>query len=168
MVNPSLPLALLLVGLALLLFALWLRRRARLPSGRVLTSDAGAQPGTLLASERHGLHGRPDYLIRRGRQVIPVELKPGHDRPHNSAVMQLMAYCLLVEERYGRPDYGLLVLRDGARTIPYTDTQRAALLNTLAAMRVAPTVPQRGHDQPGRCRACAFAPLCSEALAHGG
>jgi CRISPR-associated exonuclease Cas4 len=155
----------LIVGLGLLLLALWLRRRTRLPAGRVFAGDAGARPGKLLSSERHGLHGRPDYLIRRGRQVIPVELKPGHDRPHDSAVMQLMAYCLLVEEHYGRPEYGVLVLREGARPVAYTDARRAELLETLAAMRAAPAVPPRGHAQPGRCRACAFAPVCSEALA---
>jgi CRISPR/Cas system-associated exonuclease Cas4 (RecB family) len=164
-VNSAIPLALLLVGVVLLLLARWLRRRSRVPAGRLLASDAGARPGMVLSSERHGLHGRPDYLIRRGRQVIPVELKPSQDRPHDSAVMQLMVYCLLVEERFGRPEYGLLVLRDGARPIAFTDARRAALLDILAAMRAAPAVPPRGHEQPGRCRACAFAPVCSEALA---
>lgn len=162
--NPLLPAALLVAGLALLLLAGWLRRRSRLPAGRILGSDAGAQPGPLLVSTRHRLHGRPDYLLRRGRQVIPVELKPAQARPYPSAVMQLMAYCLLVEERYGRPPYGLLVLRNRVETVPYDDARRAELLATLAAMRGAPAVPHRNHQQPARCRACAFAPLCAEAL----
>ena len=155
---------LLLLGLAFLLLAFWLRRRMRLPSGLILSSDAGAQPGRLLSSERYGLHGRPDYLIRQGRQVIPVELKPGQDRPYPSAIMQLMAYCLLVEEHYGRPDHGLLLLRSGAHRIAYTDARRAELLATLAAMRDAPPVPHRNHQQPARCRACTFAPVCTQAL----
>lgn len=165
MVNPLLPAALLAAGLALLLLAGWFRRRSRLPAGRILASDAGPQPGPLLVSPRHRLHGRPDYLLRRGRQVIPVELKPTQDAPYPSALLQLAAYCLLVEERYGRPSHGLLVLRDRVETVPYDDVRRAELLATLAAMRAAPAVPHRSHGQPARCRACAFAPLCAEALA---
>ena len=165
--NPSVlaAIALLAVGLALLVLGRRLRRRARLPAGRILGTDAGAQPGPLLVSRRHGLNGRPDYLLRRGGEVIPVELKPSHDRLHPSAVMQLMAYCLLVEEQFGRPSHGLLVLRDGVERVPYTDARRAALLATLSAMRAAPAVPPRSHHQPARCRACAFAPLCAQSLA---
>jgi CRISPR-associated exonuclease Cas4 len=159
-----LPLVLLVAGLIVVLLAGWLWRRSRLPVGRILTSDAGARPGRLLVSERHGLHGRPDYLIRRGRQVVPVEVKPTQTRVYPSAVMQVMAYCLLVEEHYGRPRHGLLVLADRTETIPYTDARRAELLGVLAAMRAAPPLPPRNHDQPGRCRACAFAPVCSDAL----
>ncbi len=78
--------------------------------------------------------------------------------------MQLMAYCLPVEEHYGRPPYGLLVLRDRAEPVAYTDARRTELLATLAAMRAAPAIPSRNHDQPARCRACAFAPICTQAL----
>ncbi|MCC6627828.1 MAG: Dna2/Cas4 domain-containing protein [Chloroflexi bacterium] len=155
---------LLVVGLALVLIAGLLWRRSRLPVGRILTSDAGARPGRLLVSEHHRLHGRPDYLIRRGRQVIPVEVKPTQTRVYPSAVMQLMAYCLLVEEHHGRPRHGVLVLADRAETIPYTDARRTELLTLLATMRAAPPLPSRNHDHPGRCRACAFARVCSEAL----
>lgn len=159
-----LPVVLLLLGLLLLLAARWLQQRSRLPPGRLLASDAGTQPGLLLTSSDHGLAGRPDYLIHQGRHVVPVELKPGQARVYPSAVMQLMAYCLLVEEHYGRPPHGLLVLRDRATPVAYSDARRAALLATLAAMRAAPAMPDRNHTQPARCRACAFAPVCSQAL----
>lgn len=159
-----LPSLLLVAGLVLILIAGWLWRRSRLPVGRILTSDAGARPGRLLESERHGLHGRPDYLIRRGRQIIPVEVKPSQTRVYPSAVMQLMAYCLLVEEHHGRPRHGMLVLADRSETIPYTDARRAELLALLDAMRATPSLPPRNHDHPGRCRACAFARVCSETL----
>jgi CRISPR/Cas system-associated exonuclease Cas4 (RecB family) len=157
-------LLLLLVGIGLVLAARWLRRRTQLPAGSLLASDAGAEPGRLLVSSRYQLQGRPDYLIRQGRQVIPVELKPGQARAYPSAIMQLMAYCLLVEEHDGRPGHGLLVTRDGAQSIAYTDARRANLLTVLAAMRAAPLVPARNHQQAARCRACRFAPICSEAL----
>ena len=161
-------LVLLLVGFGLMLAARWLRQRTRLPAGSLLASDAGTEPGRLLVSSRYGLQGRPDYLIRQGRQVIPVELKPGQAQAYPSAIMQLMAYCLLVEEHHGRPSHGLLVPRDGAQPIAYTDARRAELLAMLATMRAAPLVPPRDHQQAARCRACRFAPICSEALAAPG
>jgi CRISPR-associated exonuclease Cas4 len=159
-----LPLLLLALGLLLLLLAFRLRRRSGLPAGAVLASDAGSRPGMLLRSTRYGLHGRPDYLLRRHGQVIPVELKPSHDYAYPPAVMQLMAYCLLVEEHYGRPSHGLLILRDGAHEIVYSDARRAELLAVLDELRAAPAVPPRNHAQPGRCRGCAFAPVCTESL----
>ena len=160
----ALAVGLLLLGVGLALAAGWLWRRTRLPVGLALDSDAGARPGRLLRSGRHGLEGRPDYLIRQGRSVIPVEVKPSHRRVYRSAALQLTAYCLLVEEHYGRPPHGILLLRDHAEIVPYTDEMRAELLATLEVMRAAPLVPPRDHRQPARCRACSLAPLCSEAL----
>jgi CRISPR-associated exonuclease Cas4 len=139
----------------------------RVAAGQRCRRRAGA-PGRLLVSTRYGLQGRADYLLRQGRQVVPVELKPSQARAHPSAIMQLMAYCLLVEEHYGRPRYGLLVTRGGAESVAYTDARRADLRAVLAAMRSAPLVPARNHQQTARCRACRFAPICSEALAATG
>ena len=46
------------------------------------------------------LAGKPDYLVRRWRYVLPVEVKsgPAPAEPYRSHVLQLAAYCLLVEE----------------------------------------------------------------------
>ena len=64
------------------------------------------------------LSGRPDYLVQQGRDLIPVEVKSGRaprDGPYSSHILQLAAYCLLVEEAYDRrPPYGLLLYADAA------------------------------------------------------
>src|SRR6185503_21030995 len=83
-----------------------------LPQGRVVYVDTGAW-GRLekpLFSQRLQLTGKPDYLVRDGEKVVPVEVKSGRapaDGPYESHVFQLAAYCALVTEAYGhRPAYG--------------------------------------------------------------
>ncbi|MDG6970395.1 MAG: hypothetical protein JRN54_04720 [Nitrososphaerota archaeon] len=67
----------------------------------------------------HGLVGRPDELRRSpdGR-IVPVEVKssrgppPGRP-PYFSHILQLYAYCQIVEGEQGvTPPYGLLIYND--------------------------------------------------------
>src|SRR5437763_3044380 len=88
-----------------------------LPEGKLIYSDTGFVTGKLgpattdeygrkverpLVSERFGLIGRPDYLVETGDGIIPVEVKsarmPASGQPYDSHVLQLAAYCLLVED----------------------------------------------------------------------
>ena len=72
-----------------------------------------------LFARRIGLTGKPDYLLDVRGNTIPVEVKPRRraPRPYESDLMQLAAYCLLVEETIGTaPPYGLL--RYAERTAP--------------------------------------------------
>src|SRR3989304_582990 len=112
--------ALLLVVLGLM--ALGLGRRfqveAGFPIGRVGYADTGSwHPGEkTLYSPKDRLGGKPDYLVQRGRQMVPVEVKsstaPG-DGPRRSHVLQLAAYCLLVQENYtARPKSGIIKYAD--------------------------------------------------------
>ena len=67
-----------------------------------------------LRSERLGLVGRPDQLVRVDGHPIPVEHKPRAWRVHDTHVMQIAAECLLISEVYGvRPAYSLPVLANG-------------------------------------------------------
>ncbi len=160
------------VGLALLVGGLgWLlRRRAGLPDGAVVYEDMSdvvrAPP---LSAPRYGLIGRPDYLIRREGFFLPVEVKAAAAprRPHPSHILQLAAYCLLVEEVYGlRPPGGFIRYRDRTFRVDYTPELRAALLRTLAAMRrdLEQGEAHRQHHRPARCRACGFRAICEESL----
>lgn len=159
-------------GLALLLRARAAHRATGLPAGQVIYADTGAwrrleQP---LFSARYGLTGRPDYLVRERGAVIPVEVKPGRNAslPYESDVLQLGAYCLLVEETYGQtPPYGILKYPQHAFAIPYTAALRRQVLATLDNMRAdhqAESVA-RSHDEPARCAACGVRPYCDERLA---
>ena len=77
-----------------------------LPSGTVVYSDTGAwqRVEKPLRSRRYGIVGKPDYLVEmadRGRKkTIPVEVKSRRRPavPYEGHVLQLGAYCLLVEE----------------------------------------------------------------------
>lgn len=168
----------LLIGFFLLVLALaigglgWLlRQRVGLPPGEVLNEDvSGARSSPPLYSPRYRLTGRPDYLIRRGKVIFPVEVKTASAPryPHRSHVMQLMAYCLLVEEAFGlRPPYGWIRYRDRTFQVEYTPELQEELLRVLAAMRrdLERGEAHRQHNAPARCRACGFRTICEESLA---
>lgn len=164
--------ALILLSLAVLAAALWLRKRSGLPWAPIRADDVGGgrRLERPLYSQRYGLTGRPDYLIEGRDGPIPVELKPGRraSRPYDSDLMQLAAYCLLVEETVGRPPpYGLLRYAEHSFRLDYTPAVRADLLATLDEMRalLAEDDAERSHDDPRRCAGCGFVEICEEALA---
>lgn len=171
--RPLLIAGLALLGLGLLL--LWgagqLRRRTGMPVGRVVYSDTRAwrtcaEP---LYAPSLKLSGKPDYLVERWSYVIPVEVKSAHApaEPYRSHVLQLAAYCLLVEETYDRrPPYGLLHYADRTFAVPYTRELEAALEDTLAWMRedLEDGMADRSHSDPGRCRGCNYAIYCDQCL----
>lgn len=175
-----------LIGAALLLallggLLLWLGRRQRvasgLPPGEVVYSDTGQweQPARPLRSRRYGLVGRPDYLVdvRQGRRTftVPVEVKSRQrpPQPYASHILQLAAYCLLVEDNFdSRPPYGLLRYADATLRIPFTDDLRRQVLAAADDIRQARRAPDmaRSHDEPGRCVACGYRSACgTDALA---
>jgi len=163
-----LALTLVLLGVGLLLAAIYLRRRIGLPSGAIIYSDATGT-GQTIRSERYGLVGKPDYLLRQGRYLIPVEVKPGRTaaQPYRSDILQLAAYGLLVEEAYGvAPPYGLIRYQSGSHKVPFTPQLRQELLATIAAMRqdllAANVLPN--HHSPARCAACAYRYACGQEI----
>lgn len=162
----------LLLGLALLLLgAAWrLRRTTGLPWRAVAYNDSGWQVVERpLVAREYGLVGKPDYVLRAQGGLVPVEVKPSRQAPapYASDLMQLAAYCLLVEATTGQaPRYGLLRYATQTFKMPYTATVRRELLDTLrcmAAERGAHDVA-RSHHERARCRGCGFAATCSDVL----
>ena len=146
----------LVVGVRLL----WLRWR-RVPV-EVLSRDE-----LVLTSERLGLRGRPDRLVRlRNGQVIPEEKKSGA-AVQSHWLPQIGTYLLLVEETYGRrPPYGVIILRDQSRhRVPNTAALRRQTLRLAAALRRQ----QRDLHRPAatrvtaaQCRQCGFREGCDQ------
>lgn len=169
---------LLFLALALGALGAWLWVRARavrqetgLPAGRVTYVDTGAwnRCERPLFSRRHRLTGRPDYLVRHRQGVIPVEVKSGAapQHPYAAHILQLAAYCLLVEEQEGRsPPFGILKYSDRAFEIDYTSALRAELLHTLEAIRqdLRAREVDRSHEEPGRCWGCGYRDRCEQRL----
>jgi CRISPR-associated exonuclease Cas4 len=150
------------------------RQAAGLPSGRIIYADTGGwrPPDAPFFSAAYGLTGKPDYLVETRAGLIPIEVKssaaPSH--PYSSHVLQLAAYCLLVEETGGQaPPYGLIKYADDIFEVDYTPALRRELLALLDAMQRlraqnarqgAPNGVPRSHDEPRRCAGCAYRPMC--------
>ena len=164
--------AVILLGLAALALALSARyRKLHGIAGQIVYSDTGASelPAKPLYAPRYGLTGKPDYLVATRQGLVPVEVKPGRTdpEPQESHLLQVLAYCLLIEDSEGKPPpYGLLRYRHETFKVDYNSQTRAYILDVLEEIKEAHRLPEvhRNHEQPGRCRACAYRDLCEEAL----
>jgi CRISPR-associated exonuclease Cas4 len=166
----SIGLALLLVALLIGLWAAAIRKKTGLPWAPVLYHDIfGSQLDAPLFAKKLGLTGKPDYIIERKGARIPVEVKPGRRAPipYESDLMQLAAYCVLIEETTGSaPPYGLLRYAERTFRLDYTPEVRADVLQIIDEMREALELLdcERSHDQRQRCLSCGFYEQCEEAL----
>jgi len=174
--NVALLVALLLLaaGVALLWWGRRTRQATGLPEGAVVYSDTGAEQAVLepLVSRRFGLVGKPDYLVKVGghgqEMIVPLEVK-SRKRPPTPAeghMLQLGAYCLIVEDVYGqRPTHGYLRYADATLQIPFTDALRTQVQQAAHAIRGARTAPDvpRDHQEAGRCVACGYRTSCGSA-----
>lgn len=168
---PRLAVLVIAVGLICLVVAARLYRRSGLPRGRVVYADVGRweRCESPLYDPTLGLTGRPDYLVRQRKRVIPVEVKSGApEQPYRGHILQLAAYCALVEASYGvRPPYGLIHYPQGETfSLPYTAELEEELLGVLDEMREALKAEDLppNHRDPARCRACGHAEHCGYRL----
>ncbi len=159
----------LVVAALCLVIAVVLRRRAGL-SGTVVASDGPvARRARVIRSAREGISGKPDYLIEEHDHIVPVELKPTRrsQTPWLRDVVQLAAYCLLLEEtepRFG--GYGYLRYADRTFRIDFTDSLKAELRTTVAALRadLSASDVEANHADPRRCARCALRQSCGRAI----
>lgn len=163
----------LVVGVLLVALVLWLVRRRRsqlgMPHGERIYSDTNEQPGKTIVSHRYKLKGKPDYLIRDGSMIIPVEMKTGRTprSPFASHIMQLIAYCLLVADKYEtRPQYGVIRYPHGQFKIEFTREREQDLLALLEEMRMKRNLPEvhRNHMNLWTCTRCNFHNICEERI----
>lgn len=138
-------------------------------AGEVIYSDLD-RPAKALFSESLGISGKPDYIVKgKGKSLIPVEIKSGRAKsPHKNHVMQLAAYCRLVEDSYNRPvPCGIIVYSDGRQHVINNDSAlRRELQATVAEMRrvLQHGCPNRGHRQGQKCRGCSYQGSCPQVL----
>lgn len=126
---------LLLAGIGVWLFAEGRRRRLGSLRIRAIYEDTQQQPATVLVASTLPLHGKPDYLLKKAGMIIPVEVKTGKTphTPYRNHVMQLLAYCLLVEETYHiRPTHGVIKYPEQEFTVPYSAVEDQALRGIVA------------------------------------
>lgn len=162
--NLQIGAGLAVLAIALLGLSLLLRRAGGLPGGEIVYRDAGDEPA-LLRSETYALVGRPDYILRTRRGLVPVEYKPSRAgrEPYRSDVLQLAAYCLLIEETGQRfAGYGVLCTGSFTRRIPFTPALRSELLaavDDIRSLSDAGDAPPNHHSD-ARCRTCSCRQAC--------
>ena len=148
------------------------RSKTGIATGHVVDVGASAESGeSIMESPTYGLRGLPDVVLRVEDELIPVEVKTGRvpKGPLFSHILQLAAYCLLIEERQGRPPpYGVLQYGKHVRhEIDYNDELKWTLVNKLIEMRqsIRTKEAHRNHRRPGKCASCSRREGCVERLA---
>lgn len=161
-----------IIGIVFLIISGYLRKSANLerekfgiPPGEIKYIDSvRVVKPKVLYSNKYRLKGKPDMIILQDNQFIPIEHKPTSNKVFDNHIMQLMAYCLLVEEVYKiRPDYGILVLKDGKKEkIKFTDERREKLIDVLEEMREIISKSKMPYHFIGKnkCRSCGYEKFC--------
>ena len=166
--------ALILILIGLLVF--WLGRRSQaeagLPIGRVIASDTNGwrlleKP---LFSHTHRLAGKPDYLVRRGREIIPVEVKSSQAPADRAAPQSCVAIgsVLPVGRRTYRqkPKYGIVKYADRMFAVDYTTALHAALLDAMPCGTMSHTTKPIAHTtRRPAVRTAGYRHACDERLA---
>lgn len=159
-----------IAGLAflLLIFLVWVLSKLKKFIGfgpqKIIYQDTGEVP--VLFSEKHGLCGKPDYILKEKGYYIPVEVK-STDKLYDTHVAQLLTYCLLVEENFGKvPPCGLLKLQGREEKIAYDKETKNDLLKIISDMKEAlkSNDVNRSHQNASRCRGCLVAENCDQRL----
>jgi CRISPR-associated exonuclease Cas4 len=164
--------ALTLFAAALILLSIHRRQRALggLPSGKLIYSDVSSQEVPVLVSQRYGLKGKPDALVRiASGDLVPVERKKTRAprRPYDGDLIQATAYCVLVEEHYGRtPPFMRIQYADACFDEPYTAERKQWVLRICEQIRQARRlgIANRSHTIPAKCRACGQRQNCDQTL----
>ncbi len=137
-----------------------------MPSGKQIYGDLQSS-GQILVSRRYGISGKPDAVVRKGNTVIPYEFKSSDNTsPREGHIMQMGAYFVILEEEFQgyRVPYGILKYRNETFRIDNTVELRTRIVYTVDKMRNDYGPPQRNHDNPRRCAACAFSTRCDQTL----
>ncbi len=161
--------------LALAVFFFWQagarRKDTGLPGGTIIYTDTGGwQPvSQALNDPVWDLTGKPDYLVRKGNTIIPVEVKTGRTpaAPYDSHIFQVAAYCLLVERvMQVRPSCGYIRYPNRTFQIDYTPDLEQDLKDLLDRIRtqMRSIPPDRSHHNPAKCRGCGFRDICDQRL----
>ena len=142
----------LMILFVLFIIFLLILKRTKVPSSvyrnKIKYSDHAEKPAQPFFSYKYGLVGKPDYILHTKDGLIPLEIKstPKPNEPYFNQVMQVIAYCLLLEEKTGiAPKYAFLQHK-GSRDnfcIKYTQERKEFLIKTLNEMR--------GHIDIDRC-----------------
>lgn len=118
-------------------------------------------------SARLGLSGRIDLLVLTSTGCFPVDFKDTEGGVRRNHRMQLTAYAMLAEERFGLPvtaAFVYLVPTNDVVRVPISDEDRAAVacaLHDLRAMIRSEMLPEPTAVR-ARCTACEYQNYCAD------
>lgn len=121
-----------------------------------------------LRSDRLGLHGRIDVVevknvLSRGEVLTPIERKRGTSY-HENDVIQLAAYCMLLEEFLDRPvrlGYIYLFGNNERYAIKITDDHRSRVIQVVNAIRSMSIDRIPGFvENRNKCEKCSTSQYC--------
>lgn len=145
--------------------------RGGVPDGRLIAEDlSGIQRNTqVLSAHSIGLTGKPDCIVERNKSYIPIEIKSynAQESPWLSDEMQLMSYCLLIEECFqSAPPYGELWYRNKRFKIPYNQKRKGEVLKIVSQIKQNRTLNDcpRSHETADKCERCGYGDICSNRL----
>lgn len=144
---------LLLVIIILFVAVLLKRKTYGTLSEKAVYSDTQTIPGKIMYSDTLQLKGKPDYIIKKGNEYIPIEVKNGKTptAPYRNHIAQLFAYCVLIEAEYAvRPRYGIIKYPEKEFEIEYTDTGEMGIkkiIEEIISMKNSDTEPRCTHTE---------------------
>jgi CRISPR-associated exonuclease Cas4 len=161
----------ILIAVVLFFLAARQRRQAGIPGGRVIyidTSNWGKVEKPLYDPDLR-LTGKPDYLVKQGKLVIPIEVKSRQapPAPYDSHIYQLAVYCMLVEREYAaRPTHGIIHYANKNFAIDFTTELERSIHAIIRDMqgRTNRSQVDRSHQDAKRCQHCGYRSICDQAL----
>ncbi|MEM2191490.1 MAG: CRISPR-associated protein Cas4 [Archaeoglobaceae archaeon] len=158
-----------LVVLVFVLALYMLMEKRMLPLGKITYNDVSRVEKPLY-SKTLAIAGKPDFILKRGDKLIPVEYKSSKKpkKPYRSHILQLAAYCWLVEENYNmKCPYGYIIYGKTRFKVKYDDRLRRELMDTVGQMREflklsITDASQRKNER--RCKSCLLREGCKKVI----
>ena len=146
----------------------FVKRTHKIQDGKITYTDLDV-PAKPFFSKKYRISGKPDYIVKKDKRYLPVELKTGsYDRPQKNHIFQLAAYCQLIEDNYGKfVPHGVLVYSEGLQfNIPFDPKLRFELQNTVNEMRriIKTGKVTIDHKDTFKCRNCSLKEYCNYKL----
>ncbi len=142
-----------------------IRKKYNIEKGDIKYSDLN-KPAKAFFSKKYRIAGKPDYIVKDKKSIIPVEFKSGfYDKPQDHHIFQLAAYCHLIEENYQKfVPYGIVKFGDNSSfKVDFNPKIRYELEQTIEDMREMIKTKKvfRNHDDPRRCLKCSLKNICN-------
>lgn len=145
-----------------------IREKYGLKEGGIIYSDLD-KPTEPIFSNSLKIAGKPDFIVKNGNLYIPIEIKTTiADLPYKGHILQLTAYCILVEEKFStKVEFGIIEYGNGKQyKINFDYNLQFELWKMLKEMRNALKLGrvERNHNSENRCAVCSVREFCDKQL----